>query len=231
MTRVNNTSKHYMVAITMLAVLGYVMPGMPVSASDQRDQQPNIIVILADDLGWNSLGYTGATFYETPNIDQLAADGMVFQRFYTAANCSPTRANLISGMYMTRHHIYAAGSGSTGNPDYMSLEVPLVAKKQTDGWRPPVNEAGGISIHSQLDPGVISIAEILNSAGYTTARIGKWHLGPDNQGFDLSTSNGSSDTHRSYTDDKDVGYRLTAAALVQGELPFAHVGFRPRRAE
>lgn len=76
----------------------------------QNNGKPNIILILADDLGWADPGYQGlkpAGFHETPNIDRLAAEGMVFNRFYpSAANCAPTRACLITGMYAPRHHVY-----------------------------------------------------------------------------------------------------------------------------
>src|SRR5690554_5581527 len=70
-------------------------------------EKPNIVVIIADDLGWADVGYNGARFYETPHIDKLAAEGMVFSRFYpSAANCAPSRASLLTGMYTPRHQVY-----------------------------------------------------------------------------------------------------------------------------
>ncbi|MDD4190113.1 MAG: sulfatase-like hydrolase/transferase [Mangrovibacterium sp.] len=68
--------------------------------AEMKVAKPNIILILADDLGWSDVGYNGAEFYKTPNIDRLAKEGMVFSRFYpSAANCSPSRASLLTGMY------------------------------------------------------------------------------------------------------------------------------------
>ena len=77
-----------------------------------RGKRPNIIFIMADDLGWKDVGYQGAEFFETPHIDQLAADGMTFEAAYSGGpNCAPTRACLMSGAYTPRHHIYQPGGG------------------------------------------------------------------------------------------------------------------------
>jgi hypothetical protein len=73
--------------------------------------QPNIVLIFADDLGWKDVGYQGSDFMETPNLDQLAKEGMVFTHGYAAAgNCAPSRACMLSGNYTPRHHVYAVGS-------------------------------------------------------------------------------------------------------------------------
>src|SRR5690349_19273812 len=75
---------------------------------------PNIIFVLADDFGWRDLGCYGSTFYETPNIDRLAAEGMRFTQAYAACNvCSPTRASILTGKYPARLHLtdYIPGSG------------------------------------------------------------------------------------------------------------------------
>ncbi|MFC1653143.1 sulfatase-like hydrolase/transferase, partial [Planctomycetota bacterium] len=75
---------------------------------------PNIVLILADDLGWTGLRCFGSDFYETPNIDKLAASGMRFDfGFANAANCAPSRASLMSGQVTPRHHI-----STVGNPRY-----------------------------------------------------------------------------------------------------------------
>ena len=69
------------------------------SPEKQEDVSPNIVVIIADDLGWMDVGYNGQTYYETPNIDQLASEGMIFDRFYpSAANCAPSRACIMTGL-------------------------------------------------------------------------------------------------------------------------------------
>jgi len=137
-------------------------------------KRPNIVFILIDDMGWKDLGCYGATFFETPNIDRLAAEGMRFTDAYAAcAVCTPTRASIMTGKYPARLHMdghirpdlkpYPQGSGKLINPQF----------KQ---W---------------LEPSEETIAEALKTGGYTSASIGKWHLGeqsgpqyrPQNQGF------------------------------------------------
>ena len=73
-------------------------------------QPPNIVLILSDDQGWNDVGFNGDEFYETPNLDRMAREGMIFTSAYSSGpNCAPTRASLISGMYPPRHKIYTPG--------------------------------------------------------------------------------------------------------------------------
>jgi arylsulfatase A-like enzyme len=135
--------------------------------------KPNIVLILADDLGWKDVGYQGSDFFETPNIDRLAKEGMAFSAAYAAAgNCAPSRACLISGNYTPRHHVYAVGSTNRGPMTQQRL-VPIPNK-------------------SGLARGNITLADVLKAAGYATGHFGKWHLaGPDGalptqQGFDVS---------------------------------------------
>lgn len=145
-----------------------------------RAERPNIVFVLADDLAWADVGYNGNKFYETPNIDRLAAAGMIFNRGYSGGpNCLPTRACLISGMYSPRTQIWTPGGLSKGNEDLMRLDVPKRSQKNN----PFPSELN-------LDPSVVSIAEVLKSVGYKTARFGKWHVGPDTQGFDISDPSG-----------------------------------------
>jgi arylsulfatase A-like enzyme len=138
----------------------------------QAAEQPNILLIFADDLGWKDVGYQGTDFYETPNIDRLARQGMVFTAGYSAAgNCQPSRACLISGQYTPRHGVYAVGSTNRG-PKHLMRLVPIP------------NKTG-------IAPEEISIADALKSAGYATGIFGKWHLSgkdgcqPGEQGFDV----------------------------------------------
>ena len=141
--------------------------------------KPNIVYILADDMGAMDTGYSGNEFYETPNIDRLAADGMIFNRSYSGGpNCMPTRGCLMSGMYCPRTNLWTPGGKSKGNFKFMKLLVPN--KK---------NEQGGNAFQSStaLKPEVTCLAEVLKPAGYATARFGKWHLGEDTQGFDISS--------------------------------------------
>ena len=145
---------------------------------------PNIVLILADDMAWADVGYNGNKFFETPHIDQLVADGMRFDHAYAGASvCSPSRACLLTGMYTPRHNIYHPGAKARGAVNSMKLAVPNRKKKgEPYNW---------FTATEELDPKFLSFAEVANSAGYATARIGKWHVGTDEQGFDLSASPGN----------------------------------------
>ena len=134
-------------------------------------KQPNIVFILADDLGWTDLACYGSGYYETPHIDRLAAAGMKFTDGYTCGpNCQPTRAALMSGQYAPRTGVYTVGSTSR----FDTSSRPLV----------PVENAEGLATEK------ITVAEALQQAGYATGMFGKWHLGngrgqhPSDQGFD-----------------------------------------------
>src|SRR5262249_42901116 len=85
------------------------------SASAQESKPPNIILILADDLGWTDVSCQGTKFYETPNIDKLAARGLRLTSFYHSQNCAPTRAALMTGQYAPRTGIYTVGSLERGD--------------------------------------------------------------------------------------------------------------------
>ena len=139
--------------------------------------KPNIVFILADDLGWSDVGFNGTKFYETPNLDRICKAGMKFNRAYSGGpNCLPTRACLISGMYTPRTQIWTPGGKSKGSKSFMKLAVPGVENT--------------FPSKLTLEPSVTSIAEVLKKAGYITARFGKWHVGPDTQGFDISDPSG-----------------------------------------
>ena len=89
----------------------------------QADQRPNILFIYLDDFGWKDTGYMGSDFYETPNIDSLAKQGMIFTDAYsTSANCAPARACLLSGQYTPRHQIYNVGTRPRGSTKHRRLE-------------------------------------------------------------------------------------------------------------
>ncbi|MHC4155841.1 MAG: sulfatase [Planctomycetota bacterium] len=135
--------------------------------------KPNFVFIFIDDMGWKDLGYMGSKYYETPNIDKLAGQGVVFTSAYAnAPNCAPSRACLMSGQYTPRHGVYTVGNSERG-PARLRKLIP-------------------IKNNTTLDPKVVTIAEALKPAGYVTASIGKWHLGkgtetgPEGQGFDVS---------------------------------------------
>jgi len=134
--------------------------------SIQAAEKPNIVFILIDDMGWTDVGFMGAEYYETPNIDRLAKGGMIFTQAYAnAANCAPTRACLLSGQYTPRHGVFTVGNSDRG--------------KSEDRRLIPVKNITEISLNK------ITIAEALKPAGYVSAAIGKWHVGntPQKQGF------------------------------------------------
>ena len=148
------------------------------SGCHNESSLPNIVLILADDLGTDQVSSYWNAYYETPNIDRLSKEGMLFQQAYTAAAiCSPTRASIMTGKHPARLHLtdYLVGSSPKDKP----LLPP-------DNWQKflPLEE--------------ITIAEMLKKAGYETALFGKWHLSkekippksishnPGKQGFDSS---------------------------------------------
>ncbi|MCP5541128.1 MAG: sulfatase [Akkermansiaceae bacterium] len=134
------------------------------------DPKPNVILILADDLGWTDLGCQGSDLYRTPHIDRLAREGMRFTQAYSACTvCSPTRASLMTGKYPARLHITDWIPGRP--PANPKLLVPDFTK------------------HLPLEE--VTLGDAFHAAGYATASIGKWHLGdepfhPDRNGFDLN---------------------------------------------
>jgi arylsulfatase A len=159
--------------------LGQVTSMMPAfginTAKRNITNKPNFLFILADDLGWSQVGCYGSDFYETPNIDRLARQGMRFTDAYAACPvCSPTRASIMTGRYPARLHLTDFIAG--GSFPYEKYAQPEWQKYM------PLEE--------------ITIAEVLKTSGYATACFGKWHLSidkkppkslpynPDKQGFD-----------------------------------------------
>ncbi len=168
--------------------------------SNLSSRPPNIVLIFADDLGWKDVGYQGSDFMETPNLDRLAEQGMVFTAGYAAAgNCAPSRACLLSGSYTPRHHVYAVGSTDRG-------------PKQSQRLIPIANRSG-------LAEENVTLAEALKAAGYVTGIFGKWHLdgkegaSPSDQGFDVTGESfaGWKDKVKDAQNPKGI-YSLTKAA-------------------
>ncbi|MCK4293209.1 MAG: sulfatase-like hydrolase/transferase [Planctomycetes bacterium] len=136
-------------------------------------KKPNIVFIMIDDMGARDVGFMGSEYYETPNIDELVGEGMVFTNAYAnAANCAPTRACFLTGQYSPRHGVYTVGNSARGSSSDRRL-IP-------------------IANDTTLDSHHITIAEVLKPAGYVSVSIGKWHmgtdpdLGPIGQGFDVN---------------------------------------------
>ncbi len=176
-------------------------------------QQPNIVFVMSDDQGWNDVGFNGGEFYETPHLDRMAQEGMIFTNAYSSGpNCAPTRASLISGMYTPRHMIYTPGGKSKIDPRHMKLWVPVQTRYlEQSGVTDPKPDP--FEVRQALEPSVVSVAEVLKQGGYTTARFGKWHGGPNTQGFDVSSSDGKPGTERNHYNDPDVTFELTDAGI------------------
>lgn len=165
--------------IIRLAALVVLLAALPASALAQKNPEwhrtsnirPNVVFILIDDLGWTDLGFMNSSFYETPNLNRLAQDGIAFTSAYAAAPiCSPARASILTGEYPARLHLTDWLPGRGNRPDQKLLQV------EDRNFFPLDKE---------------TIAEVVGQAGYTTAFMGKWHLGgeghlPTDQGFEIN---------------------------------------------
>ena len=166
------------------------------SALHAATSRPNILFILADDLGWGDLSCYGNTFLRTPHLDRLARGGTLFTQFYVSGSvCSPSRSAFFTSMYPSRNRIH----GHYATPEQ--------------------NNARGMS--QFLDPKVPNIATTLRNSGYTTAHVGKWHLGNNSggppvaeYGFDFV---GSGETGGAGITRSDPHYRARSSALFVDE--------------
>lgn len=162
--------------VVLVALFASLSLSHPATAQERRTQkQPNIVLLLADDLGWTGLGCFGSDLYETPHLDRLAASGVKFTNAYSACTvCSPTRASVMTGMYPARLRL----------TDFIAGQKRPFAKMRIPDWT------------KKLESRQTTIAERLRDLGYRTGHIGKWHLSarngsaegtePTDQGFDVS---------------------------------------------
>src|SRR6476469_9093350 len=135
----------------LLAAVFVIAAANPLHAADRP---PNVVLILIDDMGFTDLSCCGSLFYETPNIDRLAASGMRLTHGYSACTvCSPTRAAVMTGKYPARLHI----------TDWIAGHQRPYAKLKVPEWR------------MYLPHEEITIAETFKANGYATCHIGKWH--------------------------------------------------------
>jgi arylsulfatase A len=180
-----------MFRILIICLLAHLL-----AAPGAEGRQPNIIVILGDDLGVNDLSCYGRKDQRTPNLDRLAQQGVRFTSSYSANPvCSPTRAALMSGKDPARLHLTTFLPGRADAPTQLLLHP---------------------RIEQQLPPSVRTIADLLRAAGYATACLGKWHLGgkgflPTDRGFDVYHP-GKNNTEPSATEGGKGEYELTVEA-------------------
>jgi arylsulfatase A-like enzyme len=157
----------------LASILLFLLP-VPLPACAAPAGRPNILLILADDLGWTGLGSHGSDLHETPHLDRLASEGVRFTQAYAASPvCTPTRAAILTGKAPARLHMTIWREASGEAPPHQRRELV-----------PPVTER-------DLPLAETTIAELLHAAGYFTAHVGKWHLGdaghyPEAHGFEVN---------------------------------------------
>ena len=149
-----------------------ILAWAPINVANSAHREiakPNIVFINVDDLGWADLSYQGSQYYETPNIDKLSKQGIVFDNAYApAANCAPSRASTLTGQYTPRHGVYTVGNSSRGRAkDRKLIPTPNMLHIKRSNT---------------------TIAHVLKSAGYKTIILGKWHVSqnPLRHGFDIN---------------------------------------------
>jgi len=159
------------ILLSSLSFGALLSEGQSVPKNEAVSDKMNVLLILIDDLGWQDVSYMGSEYYETPNIDTLASQGMTFTHAYAASSvCSPTRASIMTGKYPARLHLTDWISGHPA-PAGFDIEAPDWTK--------------------YLDTTETTLGDVFQSAGYKTASIGKWHLGsepyfPEHNGFDVN---------------------------------------------
>lgn len=159
---VRSRSRHRMKFLALFFLLPFAVLAV--------DRPPNIIFIMADDLGWTDLACFGSKYYETPNIDKLASQGMRLTSHHHCQNCQPTRAALMTGQYAARTGVYTVGGIDRFDWSMRPLR--------------PVDNVVKLPLEKT------TLAQVMKSAGYATGMFGKWHLGtegayhPGKRGFD-----------------------------------------------
>ncbi len=187
-------------AVGASALAGAAAGRASLSNSQRR---PNVLFILADDLGWGDLSCYGRPDYRTPNLDRLAREGTRFTQAYSASPvCTPTRCAFVTGRYPARTPV--------------GLEEPLTWRKQLEQQKRDVG----------LSPDYPTVASLLKAAGYRTALVGKWHLGylpkysPLKSGFDeffgIMSGGTTYFTHKDANDELD---------FFEGEVPLERAGY------
>jgi len=179
----------------------FILASAAFGGTGPASPKPNIIFINVDDLGWADLGCQGSQYYETPNVDRLAREGMRFTDAYAAAAiCSPTRAAMLTGRYPAR-----IGLTDWLRAEYQGGKIPTDGKQPAGYDDDPKKSFLTPKSALWLDLDEVTIAEVLKPQGYVTGHIGKWHLGfkewsPEKQGFDVNIGGGDLGEPPSYFD-------------------------------
>ncbi|GAA4301892.1 sulfatase [Aestuariibaculum suncheonense] len=150
-------------------------------AQNNQNNKPNILLINVDDLGWKDVGFMGSAYYNTPNIDSLANQGMVFSNGYAASsNCAPSRACLMTGKWTPRHGIYTVDNSERGK----SKDRKIIPTPNT----------------KTLSKDHTIIPQVLSKNGYSTCHAGKWHLSdnPLEFGFQVNIGGGHNGHPKNY---------------------------------
>ncbi|XCF05455.1 sulfatase [Tamlana crocina] len=167
--------------LILFTLLSTLISSCNSKSNRKQNTKPNIVIINVDDMGWRDVGFMGSEYYETPNIDALSAQGMVFTNGYAAsANCAPSRACLMTGLWTPRHGIYTVNSSERGQ----SRDRKLIPTPNT----------------TILAPTHAIIPKVLKKNGYKTCHAGKWHLShnPLEYGFDVNIGGSHAGAPRSY---------------------------------
>lgn len=199
------------------ASAGSFLPSKPLEWLSS-ESQTNVVIVLADDLGWSDLGCYGNDLHDTPRLDQLADKGTRFTAAYAAApNCSPTRSSIITGQ----------SPATTGITDYIpGRNVPDAQFASPEGKH-------------KLSPDIPTLAERLQEVGYASASVGKWHLGkgkalPSNRGFDTVVAPGQEHQRSMFPpygvpglSGKDGGYLTDRLSHAGVQFIQSHAGHQP----
>ncbi len=164
-----------------LLLVGLLWPLSYLTAQSTGGMRPNVILFYADDLGWGDLTGQGSDYYETPNIDRIASEGIRFTNAYAnAANCAPSRACLMTGLYTPRHGIFTVKNPDRGKSEHRRL-IPTPNRKV-------------------LDTALLTMPQFFKKQGYATCMAGKWHLSSDasDYGFDANFGGHQAGGPRSY---------------------------------